>query len=312
MNELLSLFAIYIALFLFGMTVMRQGLFNLQKRKISEWMVKVIDRPYKGLIIGTVVTGLLQSSSAVMVMTVGLVAAKVISFRHSIGLMLGANIGTCLTLEIVALDVTWFILPLLVLGVPLLTTRNHTLFCIGCFSFGLGSIFVAMHGFETLAYPLSSLAYVYDWLTSTDEKELIALFAGVVMSGVIQSSSAVSAITMSFMNENILSLPTGITIMLGANIGTCVTAWLASIGGSVESRLAAYAHIWINILGVLIFFPFIHLFSDIIQLTASTPAVQLAHAATVFNILSSLIILPFTDRFARFLIWIHRIHDPRI
>ncbi|PYZ98692.1 Na/Pi cotransporter [Alteribacter lacisalsi] len=312
MKELFSLFAIYAALFLFGMTVMRQGLLNLQGRRMSDFLVKFIDRPYKGLLAGALVTGLLQSSSAVMVMTVGLVAARVISFRHSIGIMLGANIGTCLTLEIVAMNTTWLIAPLLIFGVPLLMTRNHVLFCIGCFSFGLGSIFVAMHGFETLAYPLSSLTAVYEWLTSTDEKSTLALLAGIFLSGVIQSSSAVSAITMSFMNEHIFSLPTGIAIMLGANIGTCVTAWLASIGGSVESRLTAYAHIWINIIGVIVFFPFLHVFADVIQLTADTPAIQLAHAATVFNILSSAVILPFTDRFARFLIKVHRIKDPRI
>ncbi|TMW73863.1 Na/Pi symporter [Alteribacter natronophilus] len=312
MGELFSLFAIYVALFLFGMTVMRQGLLNMQGRSLSAWLVRFVDRPYKGLLMGAVVTGLLQSSSAVMVMTVGLVAARVISFRHSIGIMLGANIGTCLTLEIVAMNTTWLIVPLLVIGVPLLMTRNHILFCIGCFSFGLGSIFVAMHGFETLAYPLSSIASVYDWLTGTDEKSTLALLAGIVLSGVIQSSSAVSAITMSFMNEQIFSLPTGIAIMLGANIGTCITAWLASIGGSVESRLTAYAHIWINVIGVIVFFPFLHVFSDLLRLTAETPAVQLAHAATVFNIISSAVLLPFTDRFAGFLIWIHRIRDPRI
>ncbi|MBM7097114.1 MULTISPECIES: Na/Pi symporter [Alteribacter] len=312
MKELFSLFAIYISLFLFGMTVMRQGLFNLQRRRMSELLISFIDKPYKGLIIGTVVTGLLQSSSAVMIMTVGLVATRVISFRHSIGIMLGANIGTCLTLEIVALDINWLIIPLLIIGLPLLMTKNQVLFCLGCFSFGLGSIFVAMHGFETLAYPLSSLASVHDWLISTDEKGTIALMLGVVMSGIIQSSSAVSAITMSFMNENILSLPTGIAIMLGANIGTCVTAWLASIGGSLESRLTAYAHIWINVIGALLFFPFIHLFSDLIMYTAESPAVQLAHAATVFNVISSAVILPFTDRFAGFLLWVHRVKDMRI
>ncbi|WP_026689194.1 Na/Pi symporter [Alteribacter aurantiacus] len=312
MKELFSLFAIYIALFLFGMTVMRQGLFNLQRRRMTDLLLRFIDRPYKGLVIGALVTGLLQSSSAVMVMTVGLVATRVISFRHSIGIMLGANIGTCLTLEIVALDISWLVIPLLVIGLPLLMTRNHAFFCIGCFTFGLGSIFVAMHGFETLAYPLTSLTSVHDWLMSTDEKGTVALIIGVVMSGIIQSSSAVSAITMSFMNESILSLPTGIAIMLGANIGTCVTAWLASIGGSVESRLTAYAHIWINVLGVLLFFPFIHIFSDVIKLTADSPAMQLAHAATVFNILSSAVILPFTDRFARFLLWVHRVKDMRV
>lgn len=306
MNQVFSLFAIYIALFLFGMTVMRQGLLFLQGKKMSEWLHKAVDHPLKSMTIGIIVTAILQSSSAVMVMTVGLVAARLISFRHSIGIILGANIGTIVTLEILAFELTWLIFPLLIVGVPLLLTKSQVLFSTGCFLFGFSSILIAMHGFETLTYPLSSLTVVYDWIVSTNEHNIVALTAGILISAVIQSSSAVTAIAMSFMNEEILRLPAGVSIMLGANLGTCVTAWLASIGGSKESKLTAYAHIWVNLIGIILFLPFINTFSNLIQLLASVPSQQLAHGALIFNVICSFMFLPVISYFSKFVQWVHR------
>ena len=305
-NQIFTMFIIYVSLFIFGMTVMRQGLLHIQKEKMSLWLQKAVDTPFKSMISGIIVTSILQSSSAVMIMTVGLVAAKILPFRNSIGIILGANIGTVITLEILAFELTWLIFPFLLIGLPLLLTRNQLLFCIGCFFFGFGSILVAMNGFEKLAYPLSSLSIIYEWLLSTNNFQTVAVSVGVVMSAIIQSSSAVTAIAMSFMNEELLYLPAGIAIMLGANIGTCTTAWLASLGGSREAKLTAYAHIWLNVTGVILFFPFINLFSQLIELTSAQPSLQLAHAALVFNVLTSLIVLPFVAHFARFVQWIHK------
>ncbi|SDY51616.1 phosphate:Na+ symporter [Evansella caseinilytica] len=306
MNDIFSLFIIYISLFLFGMTVMRQGLIQLQGRKLSVILQKAVDHPGKGMLLGAVVTALLQSSSAVMVITVGLVASKVISFRHSIGIILGANIGTVITLEILAFDLSWLIFPLLLLGVPLIMTKSQLLFCTGCFLFGFSSIIVAMHGFEALAYPLSSVPAVYDWLLTANSHEVVSITIGILLSAVIQSSSAVTAIAMSFMNETLLTLPGGIGIMLGANLGTCATAWLSSLGGSKESKLTAYAHIWLNLFGIFLFFPFIQLFAAIVGNLGSSPAQQLAHATLIYNVICSLIVFPFLEPFSKFLQWIHR------
>ncbi|MDG5786539.1 Na/Pi symporter [Evansella sp. AB-P1] len=306
MNHILSMFAIYIALFLFGMTVMRQGLLHIQGERMKKWLHNTINHPLKGFGVGIIVTAILQSSSAVMIITIGLVSAGFIYFRHSIGIILGANIGTVVTLEILAFDLTWLIFPFLILGVPLLFTKKQVLFCIGCFFFGFSCILIAMHGFETLAYPLSSLTIVYEWLLSTNEYNIVALSAGVILSAIIQSSSAVTAIAMSFMNENLLILTSSILIMLGANLGTCVTAWLASLGGSKEAKLTAYTHIWVNLIGIVLFLPFISLFSAVIEGLAISPSQQLAHAALAFNVISSTIFLPFINHFAVFVQWIHK------
>ncbi|MBU9722509.1 MULTISPECIES: Na/Pi symporter [Bacillaceae] len=305
MNQIISLFAIYIALFLFGMTVMRQGLLHMQRGKMASLLEKAVDHPLKSLLIGLVVTAILQSSSAVMIMTVGLVAGGLIPFKHSIGIILGANIGTVVTLEIIAFDLSWLIFPLILIGIPLLMTKSQFLFCLGCLFFGFSSILIAMNGFGTLAYPLSSLTTVYEWIVSTNEHDALALTVGVVISAIIQSSSAVTAIAMSFMNEQLLNLPAGISIMIGANLGTCMTAWLASLGGTRESKLTAYAHIWVNLIGVTLFFPFIAYFAQWVGSIATMPSVQLAHAALVFNLLSSLLILPFINHFSKFVTWMH-------
>lgn len=305
MSEWISLFAIFIALFLFGMFVMRHGLLLRFKAKIPSLTYQFIDHPIKGLMIGTLASALLQSSSAVMVITIGLVSAKMIRFKHCIGLILGANIGTVLTLEILAFELNWLIIPCLFFGALLLFSSKEPVFSMGCFVFGLGIIFVAMHGFETLALPLASIPTVYDWFMWAQENTNLGLFIGIILSSIIQSSSAVSAMAMSFLDENILSLPTSIAIMLGANIGTCATAWLASIGGSKEAKLAAYAHIWINIIGVCLFFPFIELFSELIALTSDSKSHQLVNAAFLFNLLSAFLILPVIGPFSRFIEWIH-------
>ncbi|MCE7794201.1 Na/Pi symporter [Salipaludibacillus sp. CUR1] len=305
MNEWITLFAIYLALFLFGMTVLRHGLMVRFRSSLPEILTRFVDRPWKGLIAGTLVATVVQSSSAVMVITVGLVAAGILSFKHSVGIMLGANIGTVATLEILAYDLSSFIMPCLVIGVIMLFSKTENNFALGCLFFGFATMIIAMQGFESLAYPLSSIPSVYNWFTSTSDNSHIGILAGIILSSVVQSSSVVTAMAMSFMNEHILGLPAAISIMLGANIGTCITAWFASFGGSKEAKLTAYAHIWVNIIGVLLILPFIDWFSAIVSLTSPSPAQQLAHAAFLFNAASSLLFLPFAGHLAYIVQKIH-------
>lgn len=305
MSEWITLFAIFISLFLFGMFVMRHGLLLRFKTKIPYLTYQFIDHPIKGLLTGIIASAALQSSSAVMIITIGLVSTKIIRFKQCIGLILGANIGTVFTLELLAFELSYLIIPCLIIGALLLFSSQEATFSMGCFFFGLGIIFVSMHGFETLAAPLSAIPTVYDWFMWSQEYTSLGLFIGIILSSVIQSSSAVSAMAMSFLDENILSLPASIAIVFGANIGTCATAWLASLGGSKDAKLAAYAHIWINIIGVCLFFPFIETFSELIILTSDNKSQQLVNAAFLFNIISALLILPVISPFSRFIEWIH-------
>lgn len=305
MQQLFSLFAVYITIFLFGMTVMRTGLINLSQDRLKITLMKMTNTPFKGLIVGTVVTAILQSSSAVIVLTVGLVAASYLTFKQSIGIILGTNIGTSFTAEIIAFNITSAVLPLLIIGVLLLMMKKHVAYCIGCVSFGLGCIFVAMQGLEKLALPISSIPTAHNFLQLTNENNLIAVGVGTILAALIQSSTATTAIAMGFMSDQVLALPAGIGIILGANIGTCFTAFLASVGSARSAKLVAFAHIWLNIIGVLVFFPFIGWLGSISESLTTIPNLQLAHAGTIFNIISSLVVLPFVGLFTKFVTKLH-------
>jgi phosphate:Na+ symporter len=299
-------FAVFIAIFMFGLTVMRIGLFQLSSEKLKENLVKIAGSPLKGLLVGTIVTAILQSSSAVMVITVGFVTAGLLTFRQSIGIMLGANIGTTVTVELMTINIGDASAILVLIGFVLILIPKRIFFSIGTSLLGLGSIFVAMKGFTSLASSIYSYPIVETILLYTDKNELIGVVIGTILTAIIHSSSAVIGIVMGFLHNNYLTIDSGIAIMLGANIGTCVTALFASIGARLEAKWTAYAHIWLNIFGVILFLPFIGYLSKVV--TSLTPAVdlQLAHSSVIFNIICSTLALPFIDGLANFIMKVYR------
>ncbi|MDF0727224.1 Na/Pi symporter [Cytobacillus sp. S13-E01] len=306
MIELISLFAVYIAIFLFGMTVMRTGLYNLSGNKMKEWLVKFTGNPWKGMIVGAIITAVIQSSSAVMILIVGLVATGYLTFKQSIGIILGTNIGTTVTTELISFHIYEAIVPLLIIGFLCLLLQNRQLFSIGAMLFGLGCLFVAMNGFEQLARPLASIPAVHTFFEYTNENGLFGVVVGTFLTAIIQSSTATTGIIMGFINEHLLTLNAGVAIVLGANIGTCITAFLASIGASREAKLTAYAHIWLNVFGVLLFYPLINSLGSVASMLTSLPDVQLAHVSLIFNTLTSLIALPLTGLLAAFILKVHK------
>lgn len=304
-KELFSLLAVFIALFLFGMVVMRAGLFHLGQANFQKVLYRLTNSAWKGMIVGAIATAILQSSSAIIIMTVGLVATGLLSFRHSIGIILGANIGTTMTTELLALDLSMFIVPLLLIGLLSLLLPSTRAYSIGCLTFGLACIFIAMDGLETLAYPLASIPSIHSFFDLTNEHELLGIGIGTVLTAIIQSSTATTAIAMGFMSDNVLTLEAGIAIMLGANVGTCVTAYLASVGSGRSAKLVAYANIWLNIFGVLLFIPLIGWLSAFASSLTPAPMLQLAHASLIFNVICSIVMLPLVTYFAKFVEWIH-------
>lgn len=305
MIEMFTLFAVFIAIFLYGMTIMRIGLYNLSHKKLQNILLKMTDTPLKGMIIGTIITAILQSSSAVMIITIGFIAAGLITFKQSIGIILGTNIGTTFTTEFITIDLSLSIIPLLIIGTLLLLTNRLISFSLGAILFGLGSIFVAMNGFENLAHPLSTIPVIHSIIELSNQNGLIGIGLGTLLTAIIQSSTATTGIIMGFMSENLVTLTSGIAIILGANIGTCITAFIASLAANREAKLAAYAHIWLNIFGVILFYPFIKFFGTIATMLTTLPDVQLAHVSLIFNVLSSMIALPLAGLLAAFILRIH-------
>jgi phosphate:Na+ symporter len=302
----LLLFLLLIGIFIYGMTLLRSGLFNLSADSLKTWLAVLTNAPWKGLLIGTLITAILQSSSAVMIITIGMVSARMLTFPQTIGIILGTNIGTTFTTELITFNIESYIIPIAVAGSILAVMNRKNLQSAGLALLGISAVFAAMRGFEYLAGSLKNIDWVNQMLLALDGSHLYAVFAGIIITAIIQSSTATTGIIMGFLTAGTMDLNTAIAIMLGSNIGTCVDAYLASIGSGREAKLSAYAHIWLNCIGVAAFYPFIDLLAALGQNAADHADVQLAHISVLFNVISSLLVLPFAHQFGRFII---RLHD---
>ena len=287
------------------MTIIRFGLFNLSANKLKTWLVKLTSTPLKGMLTGTFITALLQSSSAVMVITIGLISARIMTFPQSIGIILGTNIGTTFKTELITFDIDRILVPLAICGALLILFKNKKARSIGMLLFGIASVFTAMKGFELLAQPLTGMPFINKFILSMNDHIALSLLTGTVITSIIQSSTAMTGIAMGFLTAGLLHLDAGIAIVLGANIGTCITAVIASIGGGRESRLAAFAHVWLNVFGVLLFIPLIPFLTENANLLASQTDIQLAHISVIFNVASSIIVLPFATKFGEMILFLH-------
>lgn len=304
MLELL-LFILLIGVFLYGMYLLRQGLFNLSAETLRKCLVNLTDAPWKGFILGIFITAILHSSSAVMIITIGLVGAKILTFPQTIGIILGTNIGTTATAEIITFNLESFLIPIAVAG-GILSLINHANFRnTGFILLGISSVFAAMWGFEALASPLKDTPFMHELLLTLGSSRLYAVLAGAVLTAVIQSSTATTGIIMGFLSADTMNLETGIAILLGANIGTCADALLASIGSGKEGKLTAYAHTWLNVFGVALFYPFIGLLAALGSFLSAQPDVQLAHISVIFNVVVSLFILPVAEPFGKLIMKMH-------
>ncbi|WP_170007718.1 Na/Pi symporter [Bacillus fonticola] len=295
----------FLALFLFGMTLLRIGMFQLSGDRLQQWISPFISHPAKGMIASIVVTMILQSSSAVMVLTIGLVSARIITFPQTIGIILGTNIGTTFTAEFMTFPIDQYILPISIFGAVCILLPTHWIRSSGFILLGIGALFTGLQGFKTLAKPLTEVSFVQTLLHQMDNSILLASLVGIVITALIHSSSATTGIGMGFVAAGVLSMPAAIAVILGANIGTCVTGYMASIGSGKEARLTAYAHIWLNVVGVAIFLPFVYWIDVWTSGFASSPAVQLAHTSVLFNVATALLVFPFAKQFGKLIVMVH-------
>ncbi|WP_019242645.1 MULTISPECIES: Na/Pi symporter [Bacillus] len=299
------LFTLYIIVFLVAIALLRNGLFNLTGEKLKSRLHSLTSTPIKGFFTGMIFTALLQSSSAVMVMTVGLVSVGGITFQQSIGIILGSNIGTTVTAEFLSFSTDTYVIPGLIIGFLLMLIPKSSIRYLGFSIFGLFMIFYAINGFTSLAEPFSQYRYFTATVQSIENHLILAVIVGALFAGTIHSGTATIAIAMGFIMGGQLTVDSGIAIMLGSNIGTCITGYIASLGAGKEAKLTAYAHIWLNVLGVLLFFPFIHQLQEAAAFFTDEKHVQLAHASVIFNVICSLLVLPFVNVFSKFLLTIH-------
>ena len=301
-----------LALFLFGMEQMAVALKAVAGQRMKLILARLTSNRIMGAVTGAFVTAVIQSSSVTTVLVVGFITAGLMSLSQSVGVIMGANIGTTITAQIVAFKITKAALLMIGVGFSMLFfSKNERIKHYGAMLMGLGLVFFGMSVMSDAMKPLRSYQPFLDLMVQM-ETPLIGILIAAAFTGLIQSSSATTAIVIVMASQGFITLPAGIALAFGANIGTCVTAMLASIGKPREAVRAAAVHVLFNVAGVVLWFLFIPQLADIVtlispthpelsgvdRLAAETPR-QIANAHTIFNFANTVIFIGFTAQLAR-------------
>ena len=293
------------ALFLFGVRMLSTGMEKLAGNRIQEWLDRMTNKPLKGAAFGAVATALIQSSSLLMVTMIGLVNANLMTLEQAVGVMMGQEIGTTITAQIVAFRLGDLSLLFIALGFVLLEFTSHRDWrTYGEILLGFGILFLGMDLMSGALKVLAEQPQVATWLAAMGQNIAAGVLAGTIATAIVQSSSAITGLVVAMGISHTISLPGAISLLLGANIGTCVTGLIASFRLSRASRRASIAQILINVVGVLIFLPFVAPFTQLVGRTALTLPRQIANAHTIFNVVVSAILFPFVRHIARAAEWL--------
>ncbi len=306
-----------LALFLFGMEQMADSLKAVAGERMKGILAKLTANRFMGAATGAFVTAVIQSSSVTTVLVVGFISAGLMSMAQSVGIIMGANIGTTITAQIVAFKVTKAALLMIGVGFGMLfISKRERTQQYGTMLMGLGMVFFGMSVMSAGMDPLRSYQPFLDLMIKM-ENPLIGIAVAAAFTGLIQSSSATTGIVIVMASQGFITLPAGIALAFGANVGTCITALLAAIGKPREAVRAAVVHIGFNIAGVLVWVMFIDQLAQFVtsfspthpelagaeRLGAETPR-QIANAHTIFNIANTFIFIGFTTQIARLVEWL--------
>jgi phosphate:Na+ symporter len=305
-----------LALFLFGMDIMTQALKSAAGDYMKDILGKLTRNRFVGVGMGALVTAIIQSSSVTTVILVGFISAGLMSMSQSVAVIMGANIGTTITAQILAFKVAELALPIIAVGFTIaFTARRNNWRQYGLIILGLGMVFYGMSVMSDALNPLRSYDPFIQFMTSM-QNPILAAGLGMIFTAVVQSSSATTGILIVMASQGLIQLEPAIAIALGANVGTCITAGLASIGKPREAVRAAAVHTIFNVAGVLVWIGFIpqlaelailispaqeHL-PDAQRLAAETPR-QIANVHTFFNVVNVFLFIPFTTQIARLVEW---------
>jgi len=306
-----------LGVFLFSIKFMGDGLQKSADDRLREWLNRFTTNPLMGVLVGIIVTICIQSSSATTVITVGLVSAGFLTLRQAIGVIMGANIGTTITAFIIGINIGIYFYPLLALGAGLLFFfKKATYQYIGQILFGFGGLFL---GLELMSASMQSLHQLADLASLTlhlKNLPIVGIFLGAVFTLLVQSSTATVGVLQGLYAEHLIGLDSALPILFGENIGTTITAVLASLGASIYAKRAAAAHVLFNIIGTIIFMvfftPFIHFVQWISGLFHLDAKMQIALAHGSFNIINMMIQLPFIGGLAALVTKLVPGHDGNI
>ncbi|KDN58748.1 Na/Pi cotransporter family protein [Exiguobacterium sp. AB2] len=294
LQEMLFMFFGGLGIFLFGIKSMGDGLQKSAGNRLRDILDKYTTNPFLGVLAGIIVTVLIQSSSGTTVITVGLVSAGFMTLRQAIGVIMGANIGTTVTAFIIGFDVGAYALPMIAVGaVFLFFFKKEKFQHLGQVVFGLGALFYGLELMGDGMRPLRSSEYFIDLTQSMSENPFLGVIVGTVFTVLVQSSSATIAILQELYAGGSIELDAALPVLFGDNIGTTITAILASIGASVAARRTAAAHVIFNLIGTVIFLVILPLFTQYIfwitDLLAIESKMQIAFAHGTFNVANTFI-----------------------
>ena len=300
MKDILTLLG-GLALFLYGMQMMSSGLETAAGNRMKAILEKLTANRVKGVLVGAGITAVIQSSSATTVMVVGFVNSGLMTLKQAVWVIMGANIGTTITGQLIALDIG-AVAPVFAIGgvAAIMFMKNETVHHISSIFAGLGILFMGMDMMGNAMEPLQDSAAFIQFMT-TFKNPLVGILIGAAFTAVIQSSSASVGILQALAATGMIPLSSAVFILFGQNIGTCITAVLASIGMKVNAKRTTVIHLMFNIFGSVLFTaiclmtPFV---SWMEALTPGNPVSQIANVHTVFNIVTTLILLPFGNYMA--------------
>lgn len=288
-----------LALFLYGMSKMSDGMKKAAGNRMRNILAALTKNRVIALIVGAFVTMIIQSSSATTVMLVSFVQAQLMSYAQALGVIMGANIGTTITAQLVAFKLTDYALGMITVGfIMTMFSKRETFKHFGEALLGFGILFFGMYLMSDAMKPLRDYQPFQDLMIGL-ENPWFGLLIGALFTGLIQSSSAFTGIVITLAMNGLITLEAGIPLIFGANVGTCITAGLASIGTIRDAKRVAIAHVLFNIGGVLIFIWFIPYLADFVRTLSSDTPRQIANAHTIFNITVGIVFLPFTTLLAK-------------
>lgn len=287
-----------LGIFLLGIKFMGDGLQKSAGDRLRDILDRFTSNPFLGVLAGIIVTALIQSSSGTTVLTVGLVNAGFMTLRQAIGVIMGANIGTTVTAFIIGIDIGEYALPIMAVGAFLLFFfKNQKVNNAGQAIFGFGSLFFGLELMSSGMKPLRSLETFHELTVSMSDNPILGVVIGTIFTVIVQSSSATIGILQGLFSEGALTLNAALPVLFGDNIGTTITAILASIGASVAAKRAALTHVLFNVIGTTIFLIILGLFTSYVSFLQArldlNPEMTIAFAHGSFNIFNTIMQLPF-------------------
>ncbi|MGQ9811344.1 MAG: Na/Pi symporter [bacterium] len=294
-----------LALFLFGIRFGGRGLQKAAGGKLRDAMCRLTNNRVMGLLTGVVITVIIQSSSATTAMLVSFANAGIILLRQALGVILGADIGTTLTVQLIAFRIFDYALIIVAVGFVILSSKVERYSRFGQIIMAFGLLFFGMSVMSKAVEPVKDHPAFIGFMLGVERNTFLAIVAAAIFTAIIQGSAATIGLVLTFAFQGLISLRGAIPLVLGANIGTCATALLASIGSSAEGKRIAYAHIIFKVVAVAAIYPFLDNFTSIVQASSSNLGRQIANAHSLFNIAAALAFVGFVgpwDRLLRFLI----------